>query len=263
MARKIDPFIRKALDANYCHVPFEQMEVSTATVVAKLTPNVNLNFKELYNYLPVIPKNIQMIEPKKIWPAGSITGSKHGTQGKGLCPTSSERGFKNCTMIWMWLREKQINVKISATSFHMTGCKTMEQAAEAARLLQLYIVQLSKNASNVKFFDNYPFVISFEICMINYNFNLECGLDLEKLDLFIAREFPNEIYSSYDHNIHGTTMPMKCPLLSATYTIHDNGQICMCISERDIETAMLNVVKGHKVFYAILDEFKKKGILCI
>ena len=250
------PFILKALDAEHTFVPFETLKISTVTAVVRLVNGANIQFADLFDYLPVVPEELQITHPNFHWPEGSITCVKHLDKVRGISPTESKRAFKNATMLWIFLKEKQVNVKVSCNTLHVTGCKNLNQVADTCRLLQLHLDTI-KNNSGVKLYDDYPYAVDFEINMINYNFNLEVGLDLPKFDVFTSENFGKIVYSSYDQNIHGTTMPMKCPKLKMTYTIHDNGQVCMCVSQKDVTKALINIDKGHKMFYLLLDAMRE------
>jgi hypothetical protein len=252
---KLEPFIKKALNKDYTHIPFETLKISTATIDARLMENSNINFELLSVLLPCIPKETQIQNPNTVWPIGTITCIKHGTTVIGLSPTDGTKAFKNSTMIWIQLREKRISMKISTNSIHMTGCKKLEQAAEAIRLFHTYLTILEKE-KDIKLYGDFPYAVRFDVNMINYNFNLGVAIDLEAFDLFVAREFSTVVFSPYDHNVHGNTMPLKCEELCTTYTIHDNGQICMCVSEPEITKAMHNLAKGYEIFYIMLKAFR-------
>jgi len=258
MSKKYEPFLKKALDADHKYVPFDTLNISTVTMGVKLMEHSNIKFHELFDHLPVVPLDIQLQYPGHRWPTGTITCAKFAGKTRGLSPTDSERSFKNATMVWIWLsdKEKTVNVKISGNTLHITGCKTLEQTAQTARLIQCHLETLY-DMNGIKFYDSYPYVTEFNVYMINYNFNLEVAMDLPSFDVFISKEFSSTFFSPYDQNIHGTTMPLKCPQMSMTYTLHDNGQICMCVSQSDVQKALVNIIKGHQIFFILLDAFRE------
>ena len=257
---KYEPFLRKAMDADHKYIPFDQLKMSTVTMVVKLVDDCNIKFNEMINYVPIIPAYLQHKYPKHQWPAGSIMCIKFGGEVRGVLPTDSDRNMKNSTTLWIWLEEKIVNVKVSAKTLHITGCKNLDQTAETARLIRQHLELLYEQG--IKLFDEIPYASEFNVCMINYNFNLGVALDLSKFDIFIAKEFGDILYSPYDPNIHGTTMPLKCEQLSMTYTLHDNGQICMCVRIKDVTRALINDLKGHEIFFIILNAFRDANNLC-
>lgn len=258
MSKKYEPFLKQALDTEHKFVPFDKLAISTVTMVVRLIETSKIRFPELFEALPVVPAEIQLKYPNYKWPVGTITCVKHDGKTRGISPTDSERSFKNSTMVWIWIADKNkpVNIKISANTLHLTGCKNLEQTAHTARLFQLHLDTLFE-LTGIKYYDEYPYIIDFNVCMINYNFDLEVALDLQKFDVFISKEFSSAFFSSYDHNIHGTTMPLKCPQMYMTYTLHDNGQVCMCVSEPDVQKALINIIKGHQIFFILLDAFRE------
>jgi hypothetical protein len=192
------------------------------------------------------------------WPAGTITAAKLGLKARGTPPTVTTKAMKNAAMIWIWLEEKVVNVKIACSSFHITGCKKLEHASEAVRYIQQHIQLLCRG--DFKPYKLFPFALRFDIHMINYNFNLGVALSLPKFDVFMFENYSEFVFSSYDENIHQTSMPMKCPKLRITYTVNDNGQISMCSKESDIETSNINTINGYGLFYTILNDFRRQVI---
>jgi len=259
MANKYDPFIKKHLGIDFQEVPFDDLSISTATMDVRMHEHTELRYETLFRKLPVVPKESYSDAFK--WPAGTIFAAKFEDQVRGSPPAGgSSVAFKNSTMIWMWLEEKWVNVKISSNNLHITGCKKVEHAAETARHLQLHIQHLVGVSSSspiepTEFYSKWPYGRRIDVCMINFNFKLGVALDLPKFDAFIAENFGQAVFSSYDQNIHGTSMPLKCPVLSVTYTVNDNGQISMCTKEADVEKSYANVCNGYNVFYVIAHAF--------
>lgn len=254
MATKNQPFLRQLLNKPYDEVPFTDLKISTATIDVRLVDNAKIDFAKLFTLLPVVHPDQQVgIGDDTPWPPGTIVGAKFLKQCRGKRINKGTRCFKNSVTIWIWLKEKRICVKISPDSLHMTGCKDLRQAAECARYVQLHMQLLEEHGV----YEVFPHVIRFDVCMINYNFNLGVGIDLVLLDKFICENYPKLFITPYDPNMHGTTMPLRCPLLLSTYTVHGNGQICMCVSEIDIEQALINIAKSHDIFYTVMSEYRK------
>jgi len=258
------PFIRKLKNSCYDTVSFEDLKISTATVDVRLMEDSNIKFDKLFDLLPVVPEEIQESNKTQIWPAGTITGAICANKKKGIIPTlklesdgteKAKKGFKNSTMIWMWLNEKRINVKICKANLHMTGCKKIDQAIEATRYIQQHL-QVIQSQGHTNIFDNYPYLDKLEVCMINYNFSLGVALNLTELDIFLDKNYPDFAYSPFDPNICNDTLALKVPRLSVTYTVHDNSRVSMCTNEQDVDLAERNIKIAFETFYMILQEYR-------
>ena len=268
---KFEPFIKQHLGADYVEVPFDDLKISTATMDVRMHEKTGLQYEHLFHDLPILEKDVYELYPDYRWPAGTIFAAKFEAQVRGAPPTSEGVAFKNSAMIWMWLEEKFVNIKISSNNLHITGCKKIEQAAECVRLLQLHI-QLLLNSQlgqlpdtpiePSKYYAFWPYALRFDVCMINYNFKLGVALDLPGFDLYVYEHYCRFVYSSYDQNINFTSMPMKCPALGITYTVNDNGQISMCTKESDIEHSYDNVCSGYKAFYMMVKSFREATQRC-
>lgn len=267
--RNEEPFIKQLLDKPHSKIPFDMLSISVMTIDVRLVSDANVDFISLFDLLPVVPKELQLEELKNHpelnnvhevqWPPGTIVGAKWDDKQRG-CPQKTEtKGFKNSTTIWLWISEKKICVKISGDSLHMTGCKKPEHAVECARYVTQHI-HLAALTSQVQLYEAFPHVSGFEVCMINYNFNMNVGIDLTELDRFICQNYSKVMISPYDPNIHGSTMPLKLPLLLCSYTIHDNGQVCFCVKESDLEQAMINIRTCYDVFFAVITAFRNRTI---
>jgi hypothetical protein len=136
---------------------------------------------------------------------------------------------------------------------HITGCKKLEQAAEAVRYVQQHIQLLE--LKGIKPYDIYPYAMRFDNHMINYNFNLEVALSLPDFDIFVSKKHHDTVFSAYDQNIHHTSMPLSYPSLEIKYTVNDNGQVSMCVSSSNLEEAVLNARNGYIFFFTILEAY--------
>lgn len=268
---KFEPFIKQHLGACYAEVPFDDLEISTATMDVRMHERTALRYDHLFFDLPVVEREVYEEYQDRKWPAGTIYAAKFEAQVRGTSPTSEGVAFKNSTMIWMWLEDKPVNIKISSNNLHITGCKKIEQAAECMRLLQLHIQVLmsaelgplpDQPVEPSKYYAFWPYALRFDVCMINYNFKLGVALDLPKFDLYVFKHHNRFVFSSYDQNINFTSMPMKCPMLGITYTINDNGKISMCTSESDIEVSYDNLLHGYEAFYVMVKNFREASQIC-
>lgn len=247
------PFLRQLLNKPYNQTPFESLEISTATVDVRLVEDAKVNFAKLFQLLPIVPPELQT-DKNMQWPPGTIYGGKFADEIRGCPPKMNTKGFKNSVTLWMWLKEKDMCVKISSDNLHMTGCKTLYQAAECARYVQQHMQLIHEE---VPVYEIFPHISRFDICMINYNFNLAVGIDLKALDQYIMQNYPQIFISPYDENIHGSTMPLKLPMLLCSYTVYSNGQVCTRVKEIDLEKAMSNICKSYECFTALMQAFRK------
>lgn len=247
---KVDPFLKKFLGAEYRHVPFEKLSVSTTTIDVRLIEGANVKYVELFNLLPIDPDATKADKR----PAGTIFGGRCGDKTRGHPPTTAKTSLKNSMMLWMWLDDKTVNLKVSRSGVHLTGCKTADHAAESIRLLLGYIQVLHTELNPL--YDVFPFCVKFVIHMINYNFNLGVAVDLTAFDIFLNQRHSDKVYSPYNSNLLSTSMTVACPSLNITFAINDNGQTSMCVTGGDFEDASDRVCKGYSFFYELLDKYR-------
>ena len=247
------PYVMQLLGKRYTRVPFESLQISTATIDVRLV-ECDIDFVKVFEMISIVPQEEQDRFPANHhWPAGTVIGAKYSNRLRGNPPKKDTKGFKNSTTVWIWVKEKCLCVKIHAESLHMTGCKTVQQAAECARYIQQHIELIHEIDQSV--YKNYPHVQQIDNCMINYNFNLGVGIDLVMLDKFICENYPKLFIAPYDQNLNGSNMPLKLPELLCSYTIHSNGQVVMRVKEQDIDQAVLNVCVGHECFFKVMEAF--------
>jgi len=251
---RYDPFIKQCLGAKYKERLFDDLTISTATIDVRLPEVANIDYKFLFENLAVVPKSVQDALKLDRWPAGTIFAAKEGDRFRGNPPTKTTKALKNAAMIWIWLTEKWVNVKISRSSLHVTGCKKLEQAAEACRYVQQHMELLV--TTNFKPYGSYPYALRFDVNMINYNFSLDVALSLPDFEDFVYKNWQEHVVSSYDQNIHGTALPLRCPELKVKYTVNDNGQVSMCTSVSDVEQALFNVREAYMLFFKMLNDFQ-------
>jgi hypothetical protein len=249
-AEKVDPFLKKFLGAEYRHVPFEKLSVSTATVDVRLIDKANLRYVELFERLPIDEHSTKTDKR----PAGVIFGGRCGNKTRGHPPTTAKTSLKNSMMLWMWLEDKTVNLKVSRSGVHITGCKTADHAAETIRLLQGYIEVLHTEVNPL--YDVYPYAVDFVIHMINYNFTIGVAVDLTRFDLFLNQKYTDQLYSPYNPNLTATNMSICCPSMNITWALNDNGQTSMCVTGGDFEHASDRVCRGYTFFYSILQAYR-------
>jgi len=247
---KVDPFIRKCLGVQYRQLPFENLTVSTATIDVRLVENAEINYELLFQLLQIEP--ISSKDKKKA--PGTIFAGRCGRDIRGTPPTDSTASLKNCMMIWMWLEDKYVNMKISRNNVHITGCKTADHAAEAVRYLQMHIDLI--HSDELPMYENYPYIVDFDIHMINYNFSTSVAIDLATFDIFVNTNYQHMAYSPFDVNVCSSHMTLHCPKYSITFTLNDNGQISMCTKGETFEMASQNVCEGYALFYDMLTRYK-------
>lgn len=249
-ATKQDPFLRKLVGSEFKHVAFEDLSVSTATIDVRLVNDANIAYEELFYLLPIDGTSSKTQKRS----AGTIFAGRCGDKTRGNCPTDAKTSLKNCMMLWMWLDSKYVNLKVSHSSVHITGCKTADHAAETIRYLQIHI-SLLHTAEN-PLYEVFPYCVDFNIHMINYNFSIAVGIDLTKLDLFLNQNYTDLMYSPYNANVSATNMTVCYPQRRITFTLNDNGQISMCVSGGNFEEASENVCKGYAIFRQMLETYR-------
>lgn len=247
---KLEPFIRQKLGVSHKQVDFESLTISTATLDVRMRDDVNIDFISLFYLLKVHDGD----DDGPLY-VGKITGAKYADKIRGKPPKTDTKGFKNATLIWLWLNDKKINVKISCHNFHITGCKKLEHAAEVTRCLQQHLQLISQTK---KVYDIFPHALRVDVHMNNYNFSLNFGIYLPDFDIFIMKKYSDNLFSTYDQNIHKTSMTIRLPELQITYTVNDNGQISICASEHDLQMTEDNARKGYLIFYHMFDEYRKQ-----
>lgn len=248
---KVDPFLRKLLGSDYKHIPFEKLSVSTATIDVRLIEGCNIAYTTLFSLLQIETSSSK--EQKK--PPGTIFAGRCGSEIRGSPPTDAKSSLKNCMMIWMWLSDKCVNMKVYHGNVHITGCKTADHAAEAIRYLQMHLQLLQTD--EYPLYDQFPYCVDFDIHMINYNFSINVGIDLTKFDLFFNRHYYTLGFSPYNPNVCATHMTVSFPMYSMKFTLNDNGQISMCTKGSTFEGASQNVCDGYGAFYVILEQYKR------
>ena len=247
--KKNAPFLNRFLGRDYTRVSFDSLQISTSTIDCRIGEHCNVNYEEFFRRLRLDPRMTKDIRQ----PAGEFFGARFGDESKGNPPTKATKAIKNATMLWLWLKDKYVNVKLSRNNIHVTGCKKAEHAAEAARYIQMWLRWLSNEASQL--YEEEPVITGFAAHLINYNFTLDVALDLEEFDHFQHEYWSHRVFSPYDKNISPTNTSIRCPEYQLAFNINDNGKVSMCVSHENFDTAHLNVCLGYMMFYEMLAAF--------
>ena len=254
-------FLRQHLGFEYSKPDFNDLKISTATLDARCIEGCNIDYELFALHVPCLTCDQMDLDPLRKWPPGTIIGISNGKNSRGRPPTKSRRLFKNGKTLWMWLEDKSVSIKLSVNGIHITGCKIIDQCAEAARYIQQHL-QLLKEVEGLPVYEEYPYVVDIIVYMINYNFDLKVALNLIDFAYFIAENFNDCIYSPYDPNLYSCMMPVKFIKMKMSYTIHDNGRVSMCTSEKNPEIAERNIRDGYEMLHLILAKFHKSRNLC-
>lgn len=202
---------------------FKDIEVSTKTFTA--TTNLQINIKELFEYLPVTPYTVI---PKKRgrkkkgqetavnqniqW--GSIITLKCEGKLKGveLKPQKQKNGrkqkwFRNSITIIIIL-DKPINFKVCRNgTFQMTGCKNSNHALECIKVTW----DLIKNGKNLYTFTRGDKLECLFIpSMRNIDFSVGFLIDREKLNKFMCEQ--KEFHCLLETSFGYTGVNVKIPL---------------------------------------------------
>jgi hypothetical protein len=185
---------------------FEQMKVSTKTIIA--VTNMKFNLTSLYRYLPITEyyvvkkkrgrkSNKEVINPNKYVPVGSIISVQNKTNVRGVILKAKRKESKtyflnSVTVVMVLEGGKLVNLKISHNGkLQMTGCKNDGQFITSLQ----YMYQHMKNAerwSGQKMFSlkdthtGNPKII-FKVVMKNIDFNLGFPVQRDNLDWFFKK----------------------------------------------------------------------------
>jgi len=204
-------------------IDFKKIEVSTKTFTA--TTNLQINIKELFDFLPVTPYTVvpkkrgrkkkgQEISINQDIENGSIITLKCEGKLKGveLKPQKQKNGrkqkwFRNSITIVIIL-DKPINFKVCRNgTFQMTGCKNSKHALECIKVTW----DLIKNGENLyTFTKGNTLECLFIPSMRNIDFSVGFLIDREKLNKFMSEqeEFRCLLETSFGY----TGVNVKIPL---------------------------------------------------
>ena len=249
-----EAFIRKALGTQYAKDRFVDLPFSTSTLVVRFADDTEID-SELFALYAWCQSAEEGAKPGKK-PPGTITGINNGEQSRGYNQTGSKRVFKNSHTFWIWLTDKQVSAKLSVNSLHLTGCKTVNQAAEAGRYVQQHL-RLLYEAKGIPVYEEYPHIVEIQNCMISFNFDLRVALNLTKFATYIIGTHHKEMWTPYDPNLHSYMMPLSHKCGTVSYSIHHNGRISMRTNIIDPEAALEAIQKRYDEFHVILKQYHK------
>lgn len=165
--------------------PFEDMDVSTRTFIAKLETNIDLRLFFIHSEVcyveqPVIKR--KKIKIKHVGPPGAILSICYNGKYKGIQTRVNPKPFLNQASIIMSIKTKNVNFKIFNNGvIQATGCKTKEDERDVIK----YIIQHGKDIEkklNVVIFENEPKMCEPLSVMINVDFKLGFNIDREELN---------------------------------------------------------------------------------
>lgn len=204
--------------------PFEEIEVSTQTIICKT--NWRINLKKLYDILPLtefvihrkkrgrkpktfVEKPIQTLED------GAVITLKLGDQMKGVNLKKNRKGFRNSLTMVIQTNGKFINVKISKCGkFQITGSKSGDNAQKFIEYLKKYAdvhdktVPNSQKILSVKY-NSSPEVIFIDV-MTNIHFSLGFMVSRENLDRYMNTQ--KNYFSLLETSFGYTGLNIKVPL---------------------------------------------------
>lgn len=165
---------------------FKSIELTTHTVMAYTNCNFNLEN---------IKKNLKVNIVENL----SDPGKKQGELYIANNDLGKANRFRNQIHVRVYVIDKCVAVKIFKTGkLHMTGCKTMDHAFQAATEL----VKKFKTSDGISEPESDKITITFEPVMINLGFDLDFIIDRSKFDSMVQRANMPDMYSTYD--------PMTC-----------------------------------------------------
>lgn len=204
-------------------INFKDIEVSTKTFTA--TTNLQINIKELFEYLPVTPYTVipkkrgrkkkgqeTAINQNIKW--GSIITLKCEGKLKGVeLKTQKQKNgrkqkwFRNSITIIIIL-DKPINFKVCRNgTFQMTGCKNSNHALECIKVTW----DLIKNGNNLyNFTRGDKLECLFIPSMRNIDFSVGFKIDREKLNKFMCEQ--KEFHCLLETSFGYTGVNVKIPL---------------------------------------------------
>lgn len=205
---------------------FEDIKVSTKTIIAVTNWNININL--LFKTLPItnftlIPKKRgrkkkeEREDPNKDIPSGSIITLEFGDEIRGVDLKQKKRKkkkgyFRNSLTVVMIIDNKQINFKISKNGkFQLTGCKNDYYAESSLKYIWKYISESENKDEIIQNVSNPE--ITFLTVMTNIDFNLGFNINRENLDKYINcnTDYNSLLETSFGYTGVNIKIPMKKP----------------------------------------------------
>lgn len=174
--------------------PFENIEVSTQTIIA-LT-NLNINIQQLFEHIPFLsipyPSSLKTkhdIEEyllQRKTPPGSIVSVEFENQIRGFkiskTKKTTRKFFRNAISLVMLIPGKLINFKIPARGkIQITGCKSYDHAIQCIQFMWGII----KTMPQLYVIEGLHLEIFFNTVMTNINFDIGFRIIRERLDQYI------------------------------------------------------------------------------
>jgi len=128
--------------------PFDELKVTTITFVCSLNGSINL--EPAFELLPIqkIQLKVQRKNVKKIklphFPdiPGAILTLAYMSSRRGIIKSVSKKNFKNSILLDLSLKDKNIAIKISGNSIHITGAKHIDHVQESFKYLYEHLIKI-------------------------------------------------------------------------------------------------------------------------
>lgn len=206
---------------------FDDISVSTKTFIAMT--NINLNLKNLFEFLPitdytVIPKKrgrkkkVGQTNPNKTLIEGSIITLKFENKIRGVdlkCKKNNlkkkSKWFRNSFTVVMIVDNKPINFKVCKNGMsQLTGCKSEYQAETCIKILWELIKHQKDIYTFTKPEDEEKLNVILIPAMRNIDFSLGFLVDREKLAKYMSTQ--TEFHSLLETSFGYTGVNIKIPL---------------------------------------------------
>lgn len=220
---------------------FENIKVSTKTIIAKT--NWNINIDKIYDILPTThyikvakkrgrKRKDEKENPNGELPDGSIITVKYKDSVKGVDLKEKEEKkedkekkgkkkgyFRNNVTVVMMQDNKKINFKISRNGkFQMTGCENEDHAERCVKKIWDYIQERDDKAEVINISKETVPEITFIIVMTNIDFDVGFTINRENLDKYFTDN--TEYNSLLESSIGYTGVNIKIPM------IKPNDMVC-------------------------------------
>lgn len=195
---------------------FDELKVSTITIM--VWSNLTFDLREVFETLPITEGTI-IKGPKKRMdvPYGAIVSLRNGTEVRGIDLQKKKKRkkvdrrrfnfFLNQVTVVVNLGHTLLNIMMFKDNFKVVGCKSIEDAIEAIKVLWEEYFMLNPRLWNIDkklwFADTLPHFL-FEEVMTNYCFNLGFRIDREALNMLMnSPEYSDVVIQSlYEPSIN-------------------------------------------------------------
>lgn len=252
------------------HTPFENVAISTQTIIS--VSNLKFNLNLMYQYLPITEyiilkkkrgrkKKVEIVNPNINIPPGSIISIQNKTNIRGSILKESKKENKtyflnSITIVMVLENGKLINSKISQNGkLQITGCKNMNHCFEMIRFLFKHIkeieIQTGQSLFSLKYGSkstnrNPTFV--FNVVMKNIDFKIKFNINREKLNQYINEN--TEFCSLFEASVNtGVNIKIK-----SNQPYEDNLDSVEILPDLSIQ----KTVVPFSSYVSFLDEKEKK-----